>query len=74
MKLFVVLTALLAVATAQWTENYASGRHAMVHLFEWKWADIANECENWLGPKGFGGVQVCIETILSNSKKILIHS
>lgn len=30
----------------------------MVHLFEWKWDDIAVECENFLGPKGFGGVQV----------------
>lgn len=30
----------------------------MVHLFEWKWRDIANECETFLGPNGFGGVQV----------------
>lgn len=30
----------------------------MVHLFEWKWKDIANECETFLGPNGFGGVQV----------------
>merc|ERR1719223_947895 len=31
---------------------------AMVHLFEWSWADIARECEDWLGPKGFTAVQV----------------
>jgi len=30
----------------------------MVHLFEWKWADIANECETFLAPNGFAGVQV----------------
>ncbi|XP_011141982.2 alpha-amylase A [Harpegnathos saltator] len=30
----------------------------MVHLFEWKWQDIAKECEQFLGPKGYGGVQV----------------
>ncbi|XP_076240333.1 alpha-amylase-related protein-like [Calliopsis andreniformis] len=30
----------------------------MVHLFEWKWLDIARECEEFLGPMGFGGVQV----------------
>jgi alpha-amylase len=30
----------------------------MVHLFEWSWADIAIECEEWLGPKGFTAVQV----------------
>jgi alpha-amylase len=29
-----------------------------VHLFEWRWADIAQECERFLGPKGFTAVQV----------------
>jgi alpha-amylase len=29
-----------------------------VHLFEWPWADIANECETVLGPAGFHAVQV----------------
>jgi len=29
-----------------------------VHLFEWKWTDIATECENVLGPAGFSAVQV----------------
>jgi alpha-amylase len=29
-----------------------------VHLFEWKWPDIAAECENVLGPAGFKAVQV----------------
>ena len=24
-----------------------------VHLFEWQWEDVAQECANWLGPKGF---------------------
>ena len=23
-----------------------------VHLFEWSWDDVAQECEDWLGPKG----------------------
>lgn len=27
-------------------------------MFEWKWTDIASECEKFLGPKGYGGVQV----------------
>jgi alpha-amylase len=30
----------------------------MVQLFQWKWADVARECETVLGPKGFGAVQV----------------
>jgi alpha-amylase len=29
-----------------------------VHLFEWKWTDIAAECENVLGPSGYVAVQV----------------
>lgn len=29
-----------------------------VHLFEWKWTDIASECENFLGAKGYAAVQV----------------
>ena len=30
----------------------------MVHLFEWKWTDIAAECETVLGPAGFTAVQI----------------
>jgi alpha-amylase len=29
-----------------------------VHLFEWKWSDVATECEQFLGPKGYSAVQV----------------
>ena len=29
-----------------------------VHLFEWRWADIATECEVALGPAGVSAVQV----------------
>ena len=39
-----------------------SGRMAagdvFVHLFDWKWTDIATECEQVLGPAGFAAVQV----------------
>jgi len=27
-------------------------------LFEWKFSDIADECERFLAPRGFAGVQV----------------
>ncbi|KAF5298169.1 hypothetical protein FQA39_LY02593 [Lamprigera yunnana] len=37
-----------------WWEN----RNSIVHLFEWKWNDIANECEQFLQHKGYAGVQV----------------
>jgi alpha-amylase len=29
-----------------------------VHLFEWRWQDIAEECERYLGPAGFEAVQI----------------
>ena len=29
-----------------------------VHLFEWRWVDIAAECETVLGPAGFKAVQI----------------
>ena len=39
-----------------------SGRAAagdvFVHLFEWRWADVAAECETVLGPAGFAAVQI----------------
>ncbi len=45
------------------TQDYrSSGRAAagdvFVHLLEWRWPDIARECEVWLGPKGYKAVQI----------------
>lgn len=57
MKLFVVIL-LAGLANAQWDPHWQAGRSAMVHLFEWKWSDIARECEEFLAPNGFGGVQI----------------
>ena len=36
----------------------AGPRTVFVHLFEWKWSDIVQECERFLGPKGYAAVQV----------------
>uniref|UniRef100_A0A673G1E5 alpha-amylase n=1 Tax=Sinocyclocheilus rhinocerous TaxID=307959 RepID=A0A673G1E5_9TELE len=57
MKLL-ILAALLGLSLAQFNPNTRDGKTAIVHLFEWRWADIAAECERYLGPNGFGGVQV----------------
>ncbi|MED5526899.1 MAG: carbohydrate-binding module family 20 domain-containing protein [Pseudomonadota bacterium] len=46
------LAAGLSLASAQ------SQAGAFVHLFEWKWTDVAQECEQFLGPKGYSAVQV----------------
>jgi alpha-amylase len=29
-----------------------------VQMFEWGWNDIATECSQWLGPQGYGAVQI----------------
>lgn len=57
MKLLVLLS-LLALTSAYKNPHWWSGRSGMVHLFEWKWADIANECESFLAPRGYAGVQI----------------
>ncbi|XP_076311371.1 alpha-amylase-like isoform X1 [Tachypleus tridentatus] len=49
----------LATAASPWHHNNCAGnREAIVHLFEWKWTDVAKECERFLGPMGFCGVQI----------------
>ncbi|CAF4636664.1 unnamed protein product, partial [Rotaria socialis] len=52
--------ACLFVSSIQATKdpNVAPGRSTAIHLFEWKWTDIAAECERFLGPYGYAGVQV----------------
>lgn len=56
--LAVAAAATLAGPWATSAQAQTSPRTAFVHLFEWKWTDIAKECETYLGPKGFAAVQV----------------
>ena len=39
-------------------EQVTGSRSVIVQLFEWRWSDIAQECEAWLGPSGYGAVQI----------------
>ncbi|XP_053962080.1 alpha-amylase-related protein isoform X1 [Anastrepha ludens] len=60
---FGYLTLLLLTLTgssidAQHAPHWWDNRNSIIHLFEWKWADIAKECEQFLAPHGFAGVQV----------------
>ncbi|XP_022105424.1 uncharacterized protein LOC110987206 [Acanthaster planci] len=58
-RLFLLLAALCTTTWAQyWNPHMEKGRHVMVNLMSWKWKDVAEECERYLGPNGFGGVQV----------------
>ncbi|XP_071799755.1 alpha-amylase 1-like [Asterias amurensis] len=56
--LWLISTLFLGLAVAQWDPYTMHNRQVLVHLFEWRWVDIAAECERWLGPHGFAGVQV----------------
>ena len=39
-------------------ENPINGSNeAFVHLFSWRWTDVATECEQFLGPKGIKALQ-----------------
>lgn len=57
---------LIGSAFGQWDPNFANDRYGIVHLFEWHWGTIADECETLLGPNKVGGVQVSISFIESN--------
>ncbi|XP_018335150.1 alpha-amylase-like isoform X1 [Agrilus planipennis] len=48
----------ISSSLAQWDNHWQAGRSTIVHLFEWKWDDIADECERFLAPKGYAGVQI----------------
>ncbi|XP_011187161.2 alpha-amylase-related protein [Zeugodacus cucurbitae] len=56
--LIVGLLLLGGLIEAQHEPHWWGNRNSIVHLFEWKWADIAKECEDFLAPHGFAGVQV----------------
>merc|ERR1719315_971358 len=57
------LTLLGSVSCKTYPRDYTDShcrdqKQAIVHLFEWPWDTIAQECEEILGPKGFCGAQV----------------
>jgi alpha-amylase len=60
MVLLPLVCLLFSVANihAQKNPHAEDGRSGIVHLFEWKFSDIADECERFLAPRGFAGVQV----------------
>ncbi len=63
-RLSVKLISSLFSAGALWGAMAAPAQAALnpadtsVQMFRWKWNDIAKECTTFLGPKGFGAVQV----------------
>nr|XP_020037790.1 pancreatic alpha-amylase-like isoform X2 [Castor canadensis] len=68
MKFLLFLSA-IGLSWAQYDPQTQQGRTSIVHLFEWRWVDIAKECERYLAPNGYGGVQVSPpnENVIVNS-------
>lgn len=61
MKSFILFTLICSVVSSlneHLDPHYKPNRSVIVHLFEWKFNDIATECETYLAPNGFAGVQV----------------
>lgn len=56
-----LIVAFATITLGQKNPNFVPGRSGIVHLFEWKWSDIALECEQFLAPRGFAGVQVSLK-------------
>ncbi|XP_058813358.1 alpha-amylase B-like [Topomyia yanbarensis] len=56
--LLVLLCCTGVFINAQIDPNQWPNRSGIVQLFEWKWTDIAAECERFLAAKGYGGVQI----------------
>lgn len=57
MKKHIPLMSALGLAASCFVSTAQAGT-AFVHLFEWQWDQVAQECETFLGPKGFDAVQV----------------
>ncbi|KAK7486946.1 hypothetical protein BaRGS_00021762 [Batillaria attramentaria] len=49
---------LVVSCLSQYRDPHCGGRQVIVELFQWTWDDVAAECETFLGPKQFCGVQV----------------
>ena len=54
----VLAVTILPAATPAEAAERAAPTDVIVHLFQWPWTSVANECVNFLGPKGFAAVQV----------------
>lgn len=59
--LIILLITLIALAYS-WSPYHEShmieGRSVIVQLHEWRFDDLAIECERFFGPKGYGAVQI----------------
>lgn len=70
----VVFISVVTLIYGQHDPNFKHNRRAIVQLFEWKFADIAQECETFLGKNSFAGVQVYNSLPTTKSKNHFTHT
>ncbi len=58
MMRFLLAACLIGGTTLAPAQAAFNAADTSVQMFRWRWNDIAQECRNWLGPQGFGAVQV----------------
>lgn len=59
----VLISGAFLLVNCQHNPNFNLNRRAIVQLFEWKFVDIAHECETFLGKNNFAGVQVKLSAL-----------
>lgn len=57
-KLLLACAIFAAAATLSTPALALNPKDTSVQMFRWKWNDVAKECTNWLGPQGYGAVQI----------------
>lgn len=55
---YLVLAVIIGCVAGQFNPHFEEGSFGIVHLFEWHWNTIADECESFFGPNKIGGIQV----------------
>eukprot|EP00095_Tigriopus_kingsejongensis_P000508 maker-scaffold367_size194084-snap-gene-0.49 protein:Tk00508 transcript:maker-scaffold367_size194084-snap-gene-0.49-mRNA-1 annotation:"hypothetical protein DAPPUDRAFT_64687" len=53
-----ILLSILVGLSHGYHDPHCDGKQVLVEMFEWKWVDVAQECERFLGPAGYCGVQI----------------
>jgi alpha-amylase len=59
-SIHIILSVLICTTSvkSQFNPNIWPTTSGIVHLFEWKWSDIALECERFLSVYRYSGVQI----------------
>jgi glycosidase len=58
MSKFLALLSLVSLALATPSPRQTAGKEVIIQLFQWNWDSIASECRDFIGPAGYGYVQV----------------